>query len=78
MWEILEKHGIPSTSWDKVTEYLLYYGFIGIAPIGVEPEYVYNLAYNMKLMHARLTKLGDTARFHLNPAFWPVLGIAVG
>jgi hypothetical protein len=75
MWEILEKHKIRSQSWEKIIEYLLYYGFIGIAAPGAEPEYIYNLSYNMKLMHARIGKLGDTARLHLNPAFWPVLGI---
>lgn len=77
MWEILEKHGVPSPAWDNIIEYLLYYGFIGVAPPGAEPDYIYNLSYNMKLMRARLDKLGDTARLHLNPAFWPVLGIAV-
>jgi hypothetical protein len=76
MWGILEKHGIPSSAWDNIIEYLLYYGFIGVSPPGAEPEYIYNLSYNMKLMRARLNKLGDTARLHLNPAFWPVLGIA--
>jgi hypothetical protein len=76
MWEILEKQGIPSSAWDKIIEYLLYYGFIGVASPGAEPEYIYNLSYNMKLMRARLGKLGDTTRLHLNPAFWPVLDIA--
>jgi hypothetical protein len=76
MWAILEKHDIPSVSWDKIIEYLLYYGFIGVAAPSAEPEYIYNLSYNMKLMRTRLDKLGDAARLHLNPAFWPVLGIA--
>ena len=75
MWEILEKHGIPSSEWDKIIEYLLYYGFVGIAAPGAEPNYIYNLSYNMKLMRAQLIKLGDAAKLHLNPAFWPVLGI---
>jgi hypothetical protein len=75
MWEILEKHKILSESWEKIIEYLLYYGFIGIAAPGAEPEYIYNLSYNMKLMQARIGKLGDAVRLHLNPAFWPVLGI---
>jgi hypothetical protein len=77
MWQILENHKIALSSWDKIIEYLLYYGFFGIAAPGGEPEYIYNLSYNMKLMRARLDKLGDTARLHLNPAFWPVLGITV-
>ncbi len=76
MWGILERHGIASSAWDKIIEYLLYYGFIGVGAPGAEPEYIYNLSYNMKLMRARLDKLGDTAKLHLNPAFWPVLGIA--
>lgn len=54
----------------------IYYGFIGVAPPGGEPEYTYNLPYKKKLMRARLDKLGDTARLHLNPAFRPVLDIA--
>lgn len=75
MWQILENHKIALASWDKIIEYLLYYGFFGIAAPASEPEYIYNLSYNMKLMRARLDKLGDAARLHLNPAFWPVLGI---
>ena len=76
MWEVLEKHGIISTAWDKIVDYLVYYGFIGVAAPGADPDYIYNLSYNMKLMHARLDKLGDTARLHLNPAFWPALGVS--
>lgn len=75
MWQILEAHKIDLSSWDKIIEYLLYYGFFGIAAPAGEPEYIYNLSYNMKLMRAKLDKLGDTTRLHLNPAFWPVLGI---
>ena len=75
MWEILEHHKIPSHFWDKVIEYLIYYGFIGISAPGEDPKYIYNLSYNMQLMRAFLKKLGDAARLHLNPAFWPVLDI---
>jgi len=75
IWGILEEHEIPSESWEKIVDYLLYYGFFGISAPGEEPEYIYNHAYNMKLMKARMDKIGDIVRFHLNPAFWPVLGI---
>lgn len=70
--KIITEH-CGAESVDSVTNYLLYFGFFGVEISGLEPKYIFDFHYNMKLVQAVITKNVGNFRYVLNPAFWPVL-----
>jgi hypothetical protein len=62
-------------SIEKVIDYLLYYGVLGIEDVHGESKYIYDYSYNMKLIRGRLKKAGNNAKFVVNIALWPALGL---
>ncbi|KAB2941926.1 MAG: hypothetical protein K8F92_18535 [Hyphomicrobium sp.] len=72
VWEILEKHAVPTTKWDQIIDYLLYYGFFGIVVDG-DPEVIYDVSYNMKILKSKFEAAGDGVVLYMSPAFWPAL-----
>jgi hypothetical protein len=66
----MEMRGIAPALYDTVVEFLIYYGMLGVVIDGGEPEYIYDLGYNMNRIKTLLAKSASNARFYLNPAFW--------
>jgi molybdopterin-guanine dinucleotide biosynthesis protein len=67
---------IPSEKSQKVIEFLLYYGFLGIRYLEQEPQYIYQVGYDMQILKTRISKNKGAISYMLNPAFWPGLNIA--
>jgi hypothetical protein len=67
---LMEMRGIAPALYDTVVEFLIYYGMLGVVIDGGEPEYIYDLGYNMNRIKTLLAKSASNARFYLNPAFW--------
>jgi hypothetical protein len=64
-------------SHEKVLDFLLYYGVLGVRL--VEHEYfIYAVNYDLKMLKIRAERGKDSARYVLNPAFWPTFGIDEG
>ena len=74
VWEVFEKHQIPGSKWEQIMDYLLYYGFFGIVVGASDPEFIYQLSYNMKILKSKYEAAGDSLILYMNPAFWPALG----
>ena len=66
---------IPSNKIDRIIEFLLYYGFLGLRVGASEPEYIHDVGYDMKVMKTTIGKHANALSFVVNPAFWPALSI---
>lgn len=73
--ELLCASGTPTESVENVLGFLLYYGVIGLRTEG-GVQYIFDVNYDSKLLSLRATRQGEDARYAINPAFWPALGIA--
>ncbi|MEN3812222.1 hypothetical protein ABD440_17635 [Chromobacterium piscinae] len=73
--EIILVGGAPDDKVDNVLSYLLYYGVIGLLTDG-GVQYIFDVNYDSKMLNLRATRQGENARYVINPAFWPALGIA--
>jgi hypothetical protein len=66
--------GVSPTELAKVFSFLLYYGVISLKTTeGV--QYIFDVNYDSKILAVRADRLGATARFTINPAFWGALNI---
>ena len=73
---LIELKGVPSRHVNRIIEFLVFYGFLGIR-IGTEdPRYIHNVGYDMNVMQARIEKYTNALRYVVNPAFWPALSIS--
>ena len=74
--EIICAGGTPCDAVDHVLGFFLYYGVIGLQT-GGGVQYIFDVNYDSKLLSLRAARQGEHARYVINPAFWPALGIAV-
>ncbi len=72
---LLDVNGLTGEEIYKVIEFLLYYGFLGIRYAGGEPQYIYDVGYNMEILKTRIRKNANAILYTLNPGFWPALHI---
>lgn len=72
--ETLRVGGVNDSDIEKVFGFLLYYGVIGLkTDAGI--QYIFDVNYDSKILSARAQRLGENAKFIINPAFWDALGI---
>ena len=72
---LLDVNSLTGDEIDRVIEFLLYYGFLGIRYAGGEPQYIYDVEYNMEILKTRISKNLNAISYTLNPAFWLALRI---
>lgn len=72
---ILSMNDIGDEQKDRVIDFLLYYGFLGIRYMTRDPEYIFDVGYDMRLLQTRINKNRGAISYMLNSAFWPALGI---
>ena len=72
---LFDDHSLRKEKYDEVISFLLYFGFFGIRIADKEPVYIYDVGYDMKVMHTYIKKHTKQMEFVLNPAFWPALGV---
>lgn len=75
---LFELKQIPSSKVDRIIEFLLYYGFLGLRIGADDPEYIHDVGYDMKVMRTSIEKHANALSFVVNPAFWPALSINLG
>lgn len=71
---ILSGAGVPAAKTEKVIQFMLYYGFLGVKT-GGETRYIFELGYDMKLLSALVMKAKGNLTYVLNPAFHPGLNL---
>lgn len=72
--EVLQSDGLDAVNAEKVFNFLLYYGVIGLKT-DVDVQYIFDVNYDSKILATRAYKAGPSAKFAINPAFWDALGI---
>jgi len=73
--EILRKRGLDGDNLDRATDFLLWYGVLGIVRQDAQPAYIYDMQYSAQRMRAVLGKQ-ERPTFQINPAFWAGLETA--
>nr|WP_162946706.1 hypothetical protein [Ruegeria sp. EL01] len=71
---IVLEAGIPQDKFEAIRDFLLYHGVLGLS-LDEKDQYIFDVGYDLKQILIRLKRLGDDARFVLNPAFAPALEI---
>lgn len=61
---------------DKIIEFLLYYGILGIKIENKETKYIFDYGYNLEIMFGLITKFNASFVYEINPAFWPGLELS--
>ena len=72
---ILSGAGVPPDKTEKVIQFMLYYGFLGVKALDENPRYIFELGYDMKLLSTLVAKAKDNLTYVLNPAFQPGLNL---
>jgi hypothetical protein len=72
--EILTEAGIIPDEAERVTDFLLYYGVVGIVHNDAKC-FIFDVSYDLKIMKIRSARAGDEILYVINPAFVPALGI---
>ena len=72
---IVKESGVQNDKMEKIIEFLLYYGFLGVQYGKAEPSYIFEMGYDMRKMKVLIRKNAGALRYIINPAFWPGLGI---
>ena len=67
--------GVTDNSADKIIEFLIYYGFLGIVDGKATVKYIFDVGFDMKLLKVIMDKKEDGSMYVLNPAFYPGLNV---
>lgn len=68
--------GIPQSDYERATDFLLWYGIIGVLRADGKPAFIFNVGYDItKLKVVRDKEGGDLPIYRVNPAYWPGLGL---
>lgn len=73
--ELISSSGIQDDSIEKIIQFLLYYGVVGINSNGSD-YFIYNVNYDPKMLNMRMQR-DNESNYIINPAFWPSLNISV-
>ena len=72
--EVFDSANIDPDDHEKVLDFLLYYGVLGIR--NADREYfIYTVNYDLRILKIRAERGKDSTHYVLNPAFWPTFGI---
>ena len=74
MRKIILEAGISENKLKTIRDFLLYHGVLGLC-LEDKEQYIFDVGYDLKQILVRLERLGENARFVLNPAFAPALEI---
>lgn len=72
--ELLERASVDENDHALVIEFLFYYGVLGLRSSAGD-QYIFNVNYDPKVLQIRAELAGDDARYVMNPAFGPALGV---
>jgi len=73
--KVLNAAAVDGADHALVLDFLFYYGVIGLRATH-EDQFIFNVNYDPKVLQIRAELEGDSARFVLNPAFFPALGLS--
>ena len=71
---LIGRAGVDANSVRRVIDFLIYYGVLGLRTDEGD-LFIYRVNYNPKMIEARAQRMGESAHYLINPAFWPALNI---
>ncbi len=74
LFDIFMEAEVNVDEWGRLTEFLLYYGILGIKT-GVGDFYIYDVNYDQNMLNVRISREKEDLAYLINPAFWPGLAI---
>lgn len=73
--DLIASAGIAASDVQRVVDFLLYYGILGIQDSSEQVHYIFGVNYDLKVLQIRAARAGGDAVYVMNPAFRPALGI---
>lgn len=67
--------GLDQLDTERVISFLLYYGVLGVRRTGEEIIYIYDVNYDIEMLHVRVRKWGKSIKYIVHPALWPALKV---
>ena len=67
--------GLDALDADRVINFLLYYGVLGVKRPEEETQYIYDVNYDIEMLRVRIRKWGHSTKYVVNPALWPALRV---
>ena len=71
---LLDDAGIEREATEKVVDFLLYYGVLGVK-VGGNEYFIFTVNCDLKVLKIRAQRGDEETRYSVNPAFWPAFGI---
>lgn len=72
---LIQEAGIDDSETEKVIDFLLYYGILGVRNGEEHVHYIYNVNYDLKILQVRASRVCNGEVYVMNPAFRSALGI---
>lgn len=73
--QLIVSAGIDYGDLQRVIDFLLYYGILGIQDVAEHIHYIFNVNYDLKVLQVRAARTKNETLYVMNPAFRPALGI---
>ena len=65
--------GLDEQAAERVISFLLYYGVLGVTKLDEGTIYIYDVNYDIEMLHVRIRKWTESTKYVVNPALWPAL-----
>ena len=72
---LIQCAGLTEPDAERVISFLLYYGVLGVRKIGEDVIYIYDVNYDVEMLHVRIRKWGTSTKYVVNPSLWPALKV---
>jgi hypothetical protein len=72
---LIKLFGLEDDDTEKVVNFLIYYGVLGVKKLNEEPIYIFDVKYNIELLRVRIRKWAESTLYVVNPALWPALSV---
>ncbi|MDO8769426.1 MAG: hypothetical protein Q7K57_12125 [Burkholderiaceae bacterium] len=73
---LIREAGIEEVEINRVVDFLLYYGILGVRSSEDQTHYIFNVNYDLKVLQVRAARIVEGVVYVMNPAFRPALGIS--
>lgn len=65
--------GLDEQAAERVISFLLYYGVLGVTKLDEDTIYIYDVNYDIEMLHVRIRKWTESTKYVVNRALWPAL-----
>jgi hypothetical protein len=70
---LIQLAGLDERDAQRVIDFWLYYGVLGVRKAQEDTIYIYDVNYDIDMLHVRVKKWGKSTKYAVTPALWPAL-----